>query len=79
MTDELYNFLNRNIDEVSEWMGKITWMLEEEADLYEYAEDTLLGILDTIETTGKVTEGQKRAVKNIQNKPSNNYGGNRRW
>lgn len=38
-------------------------------DEYEYAEDTLRGILTTVERTGRVSEGQERAVGNIAANP----------
>ena len=37
---------------------------------YDYAESTLRGIMETVEQTQVVTEGQRRAVRNITNAPS---------
>jgi hypothetical protein len=34
---------------------------------YDWAGDTLSGILETVQRTGRVTEGQRRAVDNIEN------------
>ena len=38
-------------------------------DEYEYASDTLRGILDTVQKTRRVTNGQERAVLNIEENP----------
>lgn len=73
MSKELDKFLNRNIDEIIEWQGIITDMIEE-PEKYGYADDTLRGILDMMDETGAISDGQKRAVENIRRKPSRNYG-----
>lgn len=39
-------------------------------DDYEYASDTLRGILETVQTKQIMTDGQRRAVANIEAKPS---------
>ena len=70
-------------DEPVKFIRRIKGMLV--GDDYQYAEYTLRGILDTIEKTGRVTEGQSRAILNIENNP--NTGGSwraekkykRRW
>lgn len=57
--------------EVVEFILHIDGMLEEETDdgrwRYGWASDTLLGIRETVERTGCVTEGQRQAVENIEN------------
>lgn len=47
-----------------ELLGRIDEMLED--DRYEWAEDTLSGIRSTVERTGAATEGQRRAITNIE-------------
>ena len=44
-----------------------------------WAEDTLSGIAQTIEQTHRVTDGQKRAVRNIEDAISRRRGGSRRY
>lgn len=39
-----------------------------ESGEFDWAEDTLTGISDTVSKTGRVTEGQRRAVDNIGEK-----------
>lgn len=46
-----------------EWLALIEDMVE--SGEHEYAEDTLLDIGATIEETGRVTNGQETAIKNI--------------
>lgn len=50
------------------WLATIDEMVESEE--YQYAEETLLGIGERIEETGRVTSGQIEAITNIQQKPS---------
>lgn len=45
-------------------LRQIDELLEDRA--YEWAEDTLTGIQSTVERTGKCTDGQRRAVQNIE-------------
>ena len=47
-------------------MGRIDDLLAD-GD-YVWAEDTLTGIRETVERTKRVTEGQQRAVANIQHR-----------
>lgn len=72
MSNEINNFLNRNIDDVIEIQRTLIDMIDEEYN-YKYAEDTLRGILDVIERTGVVTSAQRRAVENIRRNPSRKY------
>lgn len=78
MNKELDKFIHRNVDEVLEWTNIITSMIEDSED-FGYADDTLRGILETIESSGAVTDAQIRAVENIRAKPSSRYGRRRRW
>lgn len=53
-------------------------------DEYLYAEDTLRGILETVQQRHSVSEGQRRAVSNISDKPqrrggTERSGRNSRW
>ena len=57
-----------------ELLGRIDEMLEDER--YEWAEGTLTGIRTTVERTGTVTEGQRRAIDNIEGAGMR---GGRRW
>ncbi len=52
--------------EAVEAVRRINDMLDE-GWRYEWAADTLTGILETIERTGRVTENQTRAIDNIEN------------
>lgn len=57
-------------------------LLEEISSLREthgWAADTLEGIYETVERTGVVTEGQRRAIENIANARSRFRGGRSRW
>lgn len=57
--------------EAANMIQLIDSLLEEETSdgrsRYGWAEDTLLGIRETVERTGRVTAEQKRAVENIEN------------
>lgn len=78
MNKELDKFIHRNIDEIIEWQGIITDMLDE-PHKYGYADDTLRSILYMMDETGNITDGQKRAIENIRRKPSTKYGRRRRY
>lgn len=47
-----------------QFIAEIDELLESEQ--YGWAEDTLLGIKETVEKTQRVTDGQQRAITNIQ-------------
>jgi hypothetical protein len=51
-----------------EFCSSIQDMLDE--GRWHWAEDTLLGIHETVSRTGTVTDGQRRAVENIRFVPS---------
>ena len=53
-----------NICEWDELEEKIEWMLEDE--VFEFAHDTLDGILTWVTDKQHCTEGQKHAVENIR-------------
>lgn len=52
-------------------LERISDLLSEESSRgglrYAWAEDTLTGIYETVEKTGRVSEAQRRAVDNIEN------------
>lgn len=64
---EVSNILDRFVgaDKAGEYMRLIEQMLDERQ--YQFASDTLRGIYESIETNGYITEGQMRAVENINN------------
>jgi|SRR5262245_26134882 len=49
-----------------QFVGRIDDLLADRE--YTFATDTLTGIKETVEHTRRVTEGQKRAVNNIENR-----------
>lgn len=49
-------------------LAEIEGMLNDDDHRWAWAYDTLTGISNTITKTGHATEGQKRAVENIQRK-----------
>lgn len=64
--------------DVDRFIREIKGMLV--GDEYEYAEETLRGILKTIEATRDVTWGQYTAIENIAAKPNRRMDrGNGRW
>lgn len=72
----------RHPDELTpaeKFIARIKGMLV--GDEFLYAEGILRGILRTVEQSGRVSEGQRRAIDNIEAKPfANEHGGrNRRW
>jgi methylaspartate ammonia-lyase len=66
--DVIQNFINKNSDKAMKYRLKIEDMLD--SGNYDYAEDTLAGILDFICNYDKVTEAQIKAVENIYEKPA---------
>ena len=46
---------------------------------YHWAEDSLLGIRETVEKTRRVSDGQRRAVTNIEHRGQERRGGSRRY
>jgi hypothetical protein len=56
--------------DVQIFLEEIEEMLEDGDSSYEYAEDTLKGIKENVEEYQSFTAEQKRAVKNIKDKPS---------
>lgn len=73
MSDALEQFLNKNSDRAKKWQRVIEGMLNSDGD-YDYAEETLGGILEYIEENDTITDAQIQAVENIQDKPSSSYG-----
>ena len=65
----LDDFIGDSREEVKSYMSTLEDMLSD-YDRYGYAEDTLLGIYTHLESYGKISEGQIRAVENIKSKPS---------
>ena len=61
--------MREHSDEVEGFLDLVKDTLEAQA----WAEDTLEGIYDSVSRTGRVTEGQRRAVQNIAD------AGERRW
>lgn len=55
----------RDERQAADLISRIDDMLQE--GRYEWAADTLSGIMETVEKTGRATEGQIRAVDNIEN------------
>lgn len=73
MSDNLLKqFINKNSERAEEYRNIIEEMMGD-YDSYHYAEDTLLGILDYIEKNDTITDAQAQAIKNIREKPSENY------
>ncbi len=72
MTDVAQQFLDDQESEADEWRDRIMNMLDDED--YEYATDTLNGILEWVENNGSITDKQKQAIENIQAKPKDPYG-----
>jgi hypothetical protein len=58
-------------------MGEIDDLLA--TGRYDWAADTLAGIRETVEKTRRVSEGQKRAVANIETRGESQRGGSRRY
>ncbi len=73
MNDVLEQFINKNSKRGEEYREIIEDMMGD-FSAYNYAEDTLLGILDYIEENDSITDTQVQAVENIREKPSENYG-----
>jgi len=72
MTDVAQQFLDDRESEADEWRDQIMNMLNDED--YQYAESTLNGILEFVETEGHITVKQKQAIENIQSNPKDPYG-----
>lgn len=68
----LEQFLNKKAERAAKWREVIEDMLSSGLR-YQYAEPTLLGILEHIEENGDISDAQIQAVENIKEKPSN-YG-----
>jgi hypothetical protein len=52
-------------DDVQEFLDRIEELRED--GRYEWADDTLTGIYDTVYAQNRVTDGQRRAIDNIEN------------
>jgi hypothetical protein len=73
MSGVLEQFINKNSDKAEKWKDIIEEMFSSRR--YDYADDTLEGIMDYIEENDSITDKQIEAVKNIKARPSqNNYG-----
>lgn len=62
--ETLNAFIKRNHNEALTWIDRIEHLLNDER--FQFAEETLNGIMSSIESADKVTEGQKEAIKNIE-------------
>lgn len=56
-------------EDPQQWLRTIENMLD--SGNYFYAEDTLEGIFETIEDSGRITSRQIQAITNIQQNPAN--------
>lgn len=72
MVDAVQQFLDKAEDRGNKYLGIIEEMLD--SGDYDYAEDTLIGIADYIDTHFRITDNQIQAIENIKNKPSQPYG-----
>ena len=64
MEDALDKFINKNSHKAKDYLSIIGGMMSD--GRYGFAQSTLLGIYDSIEETGTVSDGQMRAVDNIK-------------
>lgn len=71
MADVLEQFLHKKESRAKEYHDIIEDMMSQYS-AYHYAESTLLSILEYIEKSGTITEGQMKAIDNIKNNPSGN-------
>ena len=62
------DFLNKKRGNALYYKEKIEGMLSAGLQ-YSYADDTLVSILEFIEESNTITDGQMRAVDNIESKP----------
>lgn len=69
MNNAVQQFINKGKESAELYKNIIERMLND-TDEYEYAEETLCGILDFINVEGRITEKQMEAVDNIKDKPS---------
>jgi hypothetical protein len=74
MSDIIGAFIAKKENLSKKYKRIIEEMLGESENRYDYAYDTLSGILDYIEENDAVTPAQITAIENIQAKPSNRYG-----
>lgn len=73
MENPLQKFLNKNSERAQKYAAIIEDMLSSGLR-YQYAESTLMGILDFIEKEDNITDAQVQAVENIKEKPNQKYG-----
>lgn len=74
MNNVLESFLNKNSDRAHEWQGVIEGMLNDDEGAFNYASDTLRGILEYVEESGTITDAQIQAIENIRDNPTERYG-----
>ena len=69
----LEQFINKKAKRAEKYREIIEEMMCDYS-AYNYAESTLLGILEFIDEEDNITDAQVQAVKNIRKKPSEGYG-----
>ena len=69
----LEQFINKNSSRAEEYRGIIEEMMADYS-AYNYAESTMLGILEYIDENDTITDAQVQAIDNIKAKPSEGYG-----
>ena len=72
MNDALEQFISKNSNRAKEYRKIIESMMGDYAH-YNYAESTLLGILEYIEKNDTVTNAQIQAIENIKSKPNERF------
>lgn len=78
MNDVLSGFLEKKSNGAKDMKEVIQMMLADYQGRWDYAADTLESILDWVGESGTITDAQIRAIGNIQDKPSDPYGTNKR-
>ncbi len=73
MSNPLEQFINKNSQRADEYREIIEEMLGNYSR-YGYAQETLIGILDYIESSHSISNGQAQAIENIRSKPNNKHG-----
>lgn len=74
MSDPVQQFIDKNSAKARIYQHKIEEMLNDREGLFDYAEDTLKGILDYIHENNSITPKQIQAIENIKLKPTEQYG-----
>ena len=69
----LEQFINKKAKRAEEYREIIEEMMGDYS-AYNYAESTLLGILEFIDEKDYITDAQVQAIENIREKPSKGYG-----